>query len=413
MSACGSCGHPLRDDDAFCSSCGARREPAVVSLTGGGETAVEQRTVVGARRRNLVPLVAVVALLAVAGLVALSRSTDEPEAEASPTTTIASPPTEPPTTEPAPPPPDPVGDDEDLVLDGLDQLGLGPNRLAVRSGEVVFTYDPDAGSLLARHDLTRSSGGDIWFGDDELIMRSQGQTGPGMSVLELDTGRFRNYVGINFIVSDASADLVVGQEFGRFFGGGRWAVVDVDGFSIDRVEIAGTPAFTFLAAAGDGVLLDEGGQIVHLRDGERTALGSGTLISWSEEAALIGTCDAELDCRTRSVAFDGSDIVEGPGLTLPPLSLGGEVRWLSPDGRILAAVDPAARLLDLIDVETGESLPHELGRTGTHSLLWTPDSTRVIVADDDAVAVVDVASGAVVSAPASARVDQVGFVDPT
>lgn len=297
------------------------------------------------------------------------------------------------------------------IIEVMDGLELGPGRLAIRSDLELQIYNLETGELVESHELSRNVGGAVWFGNDEVLMRSQGRDGPGMSVLELSTGRFRIYGGLNFIVVNASRSVVLGQEFDRFFGGGRWAQVAMDGFALERLEIPVAPAYPFPIVTEVGVVGSMGGQVVLFGDDGQQVLASGDIVAWSGDSILVAGCDVGLSCGLTSVAMDGRVLAQGPTLDLPPLSLGGDARWLSPDGQLLAVINPSTRLLQFFEVATGREFVHDVGRTPSQSVVWSPDSRYLIVADETAVAFIDVRAQQTTRAEVGYEIDQVGLFD--
>lgn len=294
----------------------------------------------------------------------------------------------------------------------LADLELGDGVLALRADKTVELVDLATGAIVATIDADRSSGGDLWFQGRSIVMRTQGQNGPSMAVLDVDSARYRLYGGFNFIPSAVSAQLIVGQEFGEFLGGGHWATVELETFAIDRVDLAVAGAFPFPVAVDAGLVANEGGQVVLYAESGPRVLAAGELLAWSSDAVLVGSCSPTLDCTAATVAVDGTVLASGPQVDLPDLSLGGETRWLAPGGKTLAQIVPNTRELLLVDIASGTFIDHELGRTSAQSLVWSHDGSAVVLADREQVVVVDVTDGTVVAIEAGGRVDQVGLLSP-
>lgn len=294
----------------------------------------------------------------------------------------------------------------------LATLDLGPGTLALRTDQTLELIDLATGLAVAGHELERSAGGTVWFAGTDVVVRSQNRTSPTFNVFDLTTGRSRNYGGFDTVAYGATDRRVLAQEVGKFFGGGRWVTIGIDDFDLDRRAYPLTPANPWPIVTADGVVVDLGGQLVLQKESGDIVLGQGVVTAVSEHAVLIGRCDADLACSQVAVSTSGDELVSGPAIDgLAPLAQGGDTRRLSPDGATLAHIDPASRLFRLIDLETGRPVANDMGRTSSTSLVWTADSSAVILATDSGLVVVNVADGVATTIDLGRRVDQVGIID--
>lgn len=385
MPSCRECDRALAPDDRFCAGCGAAATDEVDVI--GTETPLAREERVGTGTGPVV-VVIVGLLVAVGGLWAMTRSSDDRAASGSDPGASRGPRTDVSTTEGASPPPQPGIEDgsalevnnDEAVLDAsagergplLDhETGL---TLWAGGGRGLWRIDLDTG-LVTEYDVT--SFAPVHASDGRLVLadvhsnaiRSVPIDDPEARPVGLGTS-----IGWPVPVAPGPAPGSIWVLTGDYEHP-TWRLLSLHDAEVIEEFPAGLSSF-YSSATGPGVVASPDGGIYERQGRTYRRAAEGGMVAVGDRHVLISTCVQPSECPLQWLDRSTWQPLDRPIPDFDITIYSGA--WLSPGGRVLLSA--GSRVVRAFDVERNEPVPFVGDLWDVQQVAVSPDERYVATA---------------------------------